>query len=357
MEAEDKFVVSEAFLGSFHGQLGCIACHGGQNVADMEEAHRDIVVQPSAGSDHVCASCHGDIAETYALSLHSTTAGIERGLERLAYPHTYNNNPALAEVYEHDCSSCHASCGECHVSRPRAIGGGVHTQHEFVREPPIEDTCWGCHGARNAGEYIGNVNGIRTVPDVHFQADMHCSDCHALDNFHGSGEFETGMWDLDTLPSCTDCHSQVYAADSPIDAHRYHEPDMMSCQVCHSLPVNNCTGCHVSPDGGSTMTSRMQFKIGLNPNPDEKRPYTYVALRHVPTTKTMLDAFEEGLLQNFDNITSYKISPSHNIQRTTPQNRDCQRCHGNERIFLQARDLPADGSPANERLIVDPIPD
>lgn len=354
MEAVDKFLVSEAFLEEFHGQIGCITCHGGYNEMDMDLAHQDMVVQPSAHG--VCNDCHGDITETYEKSLHYTTAGIAQGLERLAYPNTFNSNPSLEHVYKEDCAKCHASCGECHVSRPRVMGGGVHSEHEFTRLPPMEDTCWGCHGARNAGEYMGNVDGVRTIPDVHYQAGMHCVDCHDLNNFHGSGEYETSMWELDTLPSCYDCHSNVYDSESQIDAHAVHQPDSMSCQVCHSLPVNNCSGCHVSADGTSSSRSFMQFKIGLNPSPSENHPYTYVTLRHVPTTATMLDAFEENLLLSFDEIPSFKMSPSHNIQRLTPQNRACNRCHGNERIFLQERDLPRDGSPANYDLIVPVIP-
>lgn len=350
----DKFVVSQAFLDDLHGQLGCITCHGGNNESDMELAHEGMVVQPSA--HNTCAPCHGDITATYETALHNTTLGIANGLERLAYPHTYNTNDALAHVYEEDCTSCHASCGECHVSRPRIMGGGVHTEHEFVRQPPMYDSCWGCHGARNAGEYIGNVNGISTVPDLHFSAGMHCADCHDVSNFHGSGTVETGMWEIDTLPSCYDCHTDIHVADSPIDAHRVHQPDSMSCQVCHSLPINNCTSCHVSADGGSSVNSRMQFKIGMNPNITEQHPWTYVTVRHVPSNADMLIEFGEDMLPNFENIPSYKLSPSHNVQRVTPQNRDCARCHGNERIFLQESDLPRDGSPANIRLVVPEIP-
>lgn len=320
----------------------------------MEEAHLGIYVQPS--SEGICGYCHGDIEKTYSTALHYTTAGIAQGLQRLGYPNTFNNNASLEHVYKADCAKCHTSCGECHVSRPRVMGGGVHTEHTFTRLPPMEDTCWGCHGARNAGEYMGNVGGINTIPDVHFKAGMHCADCHSKENFHGSGAIETSMWELDNTPSCYSCHQNVYSSSSSIEAHAVHNPDSMSCYVCHSLPVNNCTSCHVTADGKSSSRSQMGFKIGLNPNPTEKHPYTYVALRHVPTTKGMLDAFEPDLLANFEEIPTYKMSPSHNIQRVTPQNRACNRCHGNARIFLQPSDLPADGSPANMRLVVPQIP-
>lgn len=346
--------MSQAFLDDVHGQLGCISCHGGHNEPEMELAHQNMVVQPSKHG--MCAPCHGEIVATYENALHNTTAGIAYGLERLAYPNTFRNTKELEYVYQEDCASCHASCGECHVSRARGMGGGVHTEHEFVRRPPMYDSCWGCHGARNAGEYIGNVNGISTMPDVHFQAGMHCADCHDVSNFHGTGQLETSKMDLATRPSCSDCHTNVYAEDSAVEAHRVHNPDSMSCQVCHSLPVANCTSCHVSADGGSSVNSRMQFKIGLNPEPTDQHPWTYVALRHVPTNADMLSDFGDDLLLNFENITSYKMSYSHNIQRVTPQSRSCARCHGNARIFLQDSDLPPDGSPANADLVVREIP-
>ncbi len=342
------------FLEEVHGRLGCISCHGGQNLPDKEEAHLGMVLQPSAHG--TCGHCHSSIAKSYETALHYTTAGKAQGLLELSYPHTFNTHAILEDIYQEKCASCHSSCGECHVSRPRAMGGGLHTEHTFMRLPPMEDTCWGCHGARNAGEYMGDVDGIITTPDVHYQAGMHCADCHAVENFHGSATIERSMWDLPSSPSCYSCHPNVYSEQDPIQAHRVHEQTSMSCYVCHSLPVNNCSGCHVHPDGSITVQRSMGFRIGLNPTPTEKYPYTYITLRHTPATKTMFDVYEKDLLPNYNQVPSLKMSTSHTIQRITPQNEDCSNCHGNATLFLQQENLPRNGSPANEALVVKEIP-
>ncbi len=356
MEATDKYLVSEEFLDDYHSQLGCTHCHGGENVADMERAHQGLDPRPSANLEGVCADCHGDITEKYEGALHNTVEGIRRGLEELAYPRNYEENPGLLQAFDEKCSTCHASCGECHVSRPRTVEGGLFAGHIFTSEAPIDETCWGCHGARSAGEYIGNVDGQRTIPDIHYQAGMSCSDCHDVSNFHGSGEFETGMREIDTLPSCQDCHRDIYSENSEIQEHAVHDESMMSCNVCHSIQNNNCYGCHVAEDGSTPVESRFQFKIGLNEHQDEDRPYEYVTLRHVPTTEGMLDVYESDLLENFDNIPTWKMTTSHNIQRATPQTRNCDNCHGNEDIFLTEDDLTEDCPEANRKIMVEEVP-
>lgn len=323
---------------------------------DQAKAHEGLVVRPSANPEGVCADCHKDVVDTYQNSLHNTTAGIKKVLGELAYPHTYENNAALAEVYGKDCSKCHATCGDCHVTRPSSIQGGLFAQHQFTSDAPIEETCWGCHGARNAGEFIGNINGMAAVPDVHYKNGMKCTDCHDVANFHGDGAVETAMYELDNSPNCIDCHEDIYAEDSPIDAHKAHDPNTMSCQVCHSIPSNNCYSCHVKAEGGSEIQSQLQFKIGKNPNPDEKHPWKYVVVRHIPTSADMLDAKEKGLLPNYNATANWKMSPSHNIQRLTPYAKDCSRCHGNEKIFLLEKDLRPDDSKANKDVCVTEIP-
>lgn len=356
MEATKKYLVSADYVTSEHGALGCRACHEGNNIDDKTKAHEGLIKRPSADNDGVCADCHKDVTEKYKTSLHNMTAGIKQGLAELAYPHTYGSNEELAEVYGADCSKCHATCGDCHVRRPNSIQGGLFDQHNFTANAPIEETCWGCHGARNAGEYIGNINGMASIPDLHYKNGMDCTDCHDIANFHGGGKVETAMYELDNLPQCIDCHEDVYSKDSPIAAHKAHDPELMSCQVCHSIPSNNCYSCHVKAEGGSEITSEIQFKIGMNPEPSEKYPYKYVVVRHIPTTSDMLAAKGENLLPNYDQVPNWKMSPSHNIQRRTPYNRDCSRCHGNEKIFLTEKDLRPDDSKANEKVVVKEIP-
>ncbi|MDQ7850886.1 MAG: hypothetical protein QN152_01280 [Armatimonadota bacterium] len=67
-----------------HGQLGCTACHGGRpEAADAATAHQGMVGRPSEDPLKACGSCHPDITATFTRSLHFTTRGLERGLQRV----------------------------------------------------------------------------------------------------------------------------------------------------------------------------------------------------------------------------------------------------------------------------------
>ncbi len=32
----------------------------------------------------------------------------------------------FTEMFGNHCDSCHATCGECHVSQPNLVGGGIN---------------------------------------------------------------------------------------------------------------------------------------------------------------------------------------------------------------------------------------
>ncbi|MCK9443883.1 MAG: hypothetical protein M0Q14_05100 [Tissierellaceae bacterium] len=346
------YLVSKDFLETSHGQLGCINCHSGENLPTQEQAHATMNPYPSEDNDGVCAQCHVGVTETYASSIHYNLHGMENGLMSFASTDSMPDSPAHAEVFDKNCMSCHATCGECHVSRPSNYTGGLINQHEFFKTPPMEETCYGCHGARTAGEFMGEVG---FSGDVHFELGMDCMDCHNIDNFHGTGEVGERMWD-EALPSCLDCHEEEMSGNSQIEAHNAHG-DMLSCQVCHAQANNNCFECHVTYNEDksalkSASDSKLMFRIGLNPNPTEERPYKYVTLRHIPTAANSFDTVEPNMLPNFDNINNWKYSPTHNIQRSTFQNESCESCHDNDKLFLREEDIIESDSKENLRLIV-----
>ncbi|MGI6466778.1 MAG: hypothetical protein ACOXZZ_04210 [Sphaerochaetaceae bacterium] len=253
--------------------------------------------------------------------------------------------------------TCHATCGECHVSRPSNYAGGLINKHEFFSTPPMDQTCYGCHGARNAGEFMGTVGFAQ---DVHYEMGMTCIDCHDVSNFHGTGQEYASMWDKPTLPSCYDCHQEVALGTDGIEQHLIHG-DTLACQVCHAQANQNCFECHVSiADDRQSLSShsetRVLFRIGLNPNPTEERPYKYVALRHMPTAADSFIEAGDNLIPNFDEKSNWKYSPTHNIQRSTFQNESCDSCHGNDRIFLTEDDLRATDSKANWKVITSAPP-
>jgi thiosulfate/3-mercaptopyruvate sulfurtransferase len=49
---------------------------------------------------------------------------------------------------------------------------------------------------------------------------------------------------------------------------------------------------------------------------------------------------------------TWKYTTPHNIQRVTPQNAECNNCHGNLDLFLTEDDVLPDEVKANETVLV-----
>jgi len=299
-----------------------------------------------------CGSCHPAIAATFSRSLHFTTRGLERGLRALSGTVRW---PAVRPVYRAACASCHATCGDCHVSRPPyrpqppVILGGLLQGHLFVRTPPMDTTCNGCHNGRVGAEFMGQYEGF--PPDVHFtKAKLACTGCHSGAQLHGQGEAAAASrFAVSTRPACTGCHPAAAPGKSPLRVHNAHGTKL-ACQVCHGNISRSCFNCHA----GKGATSRPILKIGRNLRPE--LPYSYVLLRHVPTTRDMLDRPTglSGALVNFDRVPTWKTATPHNIQRVTPRSQTCVACHNNPNLFLRLQDLDPNDSQANGRVVTAP---
>jgi thiosulfate/3-mercaptopyruvate sulfurtransferase len=105
-----------------------------------------------------------------------------------------------------------------------------------------------------------------------------------------------------------------------------------------------------------TDESQMMFKIGRNPLQSDDRPWEFVPVRHVPIDPDSFDYYGENLLPNFDALPTWKYATPHNIQRITPQNENCNACHGNAEFFLTAEDVEPDEIEANKNVIVEELP-
>ena len=345
------FLVSDEYLTTTHGKLGCIACHGGENLPTQSEAHAGMNPYPSADVNGVCSTCHSEITATFASSTHYNIQGMSNGLMEYTDFTTLSESPAHQEAFDKNCYKCHASCGDCHVSRPKAYSTGLIEEHTFFQQPPMDETCYGCHNMRNAGEYMGKV-GFGS--DVHFDNGMVCADCHGWSNFHGTGELVYNMWEED-LPSCLDCHGDKDPAVATDTNHKVHG-DSLSCQVCHAQANNNCFECHLEYNEDKTKLAglsetKLMFRVGLNTDITEERPYKYVALRHIPSSADMIASVGEGLMPKYDDKINWKYSPTHNIQKSTFQNESCEACHDSTKVFLQPSDLRETDSKANEAVI------
>jgi thiosulfate/3-mercaptopyruvate sulfurtransferase len=362
---EKVLVSSESYMGSIHGTIACTTCHLGENAAEKEAAHTGLISRPSEDPGKVCGTCHADIAEVYPDSLHASQAGYWTTIDARNAP---EDHPALEEMFGNHCASCHTSCGDCHVSQPQSVGGGLIDGHNFNATPSLTRNCTACHGSRVGNEYMGKHEDIKA--DVHFrQGRMKCTDCHTAAEMHGdyaniegfTTDSPMNRYEGGQLPECTQCHTSVGSADEGIQMHQTHG-DKLSCQVCHSVSYSSCDGCHVqtSDDTGNpyfaTEGTYLTFFIGKNPIKSDERPYEYVTLRHIPVSPTSYSFYTGAEMANYDALPTWSYATPHNIQRETPQNASCEACHGNQQIFLTADKVAEGELTANQSVIVEKVP-
>jgi hypothetical protein len=347
---EKVFVNNAEFVKDIHGKVGCVICHGGDSTApDKLVAHQGLVADPSEGN---CDTCHKDIAHMNEMSLHTTVSGMKAALE--ARGGNLEEGSPLHMAFENHCQQCHTSCGQCHVSRPDELGGGLVSEHKFRETPSMQYNCVACHGARVGDEYMGKNTGIPA--DVHWsQGGMTCNDCHSQE-LHSSGQTEGTRYQNPNLVKCEDCHKDVWTNTAGNPQHEQHLGDL-SCQVCHSVAYKNCYNCHIAVDEEgipcrTSDPSEMHFEIGYNPLRSSTRSYKYVVLRHIPDCPDTCDYYGENLLPDYNALPTWKYATPHNIQLKTPQNESCDACHGNRDLFLTEEDVSPAEREANKGVIV-----
>ena len=358
LEPWEKVLVNADFMNTTHGKMACTDCHQGTQSPDKETAHKGMVLDPSADPKGACASCHADIATGYQSGMHNTLGGYWTALDARSIP---ENHPALETMYANQCSSCHTTCGQCHVSQPASVGGGFLTGHTFEKTPPMTRTCTACHGSRVGNEYLGK-NG-ELPGDVHFRDQrMNCVTCHDAASMHTTPvDQSANRYAGAQNPKCESCHPEVGAAGDTVSQHLLHK-DKLSCQVCHSISYTSCDGCHVAVSQETNLPfyktdgSYMTFFIGKNALKSAARPYDYVPVRHIPESVDNFAYYGDNLLPNFDKLPTWAYATPHNIQLDTPQNESCNSCHGNADIFLTSDKVATDELEANKPVIVDLVP-
>jgi hypothetical protein len=330
-----------------HFEQGCTVCHqGDESATDMTIAHKGMQKRPSDDLS-LCGQCHGEIAATYAQSLHYTSAGQRHGvIGRFSKAEVRIFDE---KVFEQSCRTCHASCGDCHVKSP-VIGGislGLIEKHQFVRRKEGK-TCAFCHGGRVYPEFTGEYSGSA---DVHYQKGMLCVDCHPMSEFHGDGTAQTSKEAVKDRPRCLGCHKiGEEKKESAKISHEKHV-NRASCQACHAAgQYRNCYDCH--PDTGSK--SKPGFLLGKNP----RNMTELTTLRLIPTVR---DTFAKAgiRMETYDALPNYWDSAVHSIRKRTARTRDCNICHVEKKDFLTREMLIPEGSKANETLIfsIKPIPE
>lgn len=217
------------------------------------------------------------------------------------------------------CSACHvlyADDGLSHTTDPTIPKNepGHPIRHEITTKIPSEQ-CVHCHnrGGRAGVSFLGMMesDGYGTPfrsdggkqaklhgkhynhlqMDLHFEAGMHCIDCHTVNDIHGDGNIYSKRKQAIEV-ECTDCHGDLEKYSNlktsrgnpmtnlekqnegtvlhgKIDGKRHRVPqvrtlkernalpvamqiaghmDKLECYSCHSRWVPQCYGCHAKMD-------------------------------------------------------------------------------------------------------------
>lgn len=355
----------EEYKKSAHYQVGCTGCHNGvENTSDKDEAHSgNFIAHPSSVADVSCGSCHSGIVEKFESSLHNGTGQMRKVAMRsgLAGPEEFAQLPQhQIEGYNNNCATCHGTCGNCHVVRPLAGGGGLAASHNFTKTPDMQSICVTCHTSRGGHAYLGVAPG--TVPDIHLtKMGYTCMDCHTGSELHGNGEVVEHRYAYGELPVCQECHPEVPNSNK---YHKMHVGDF-NCQVCHSQDYNNCGSCHIHGEG-ARVPSYLGFKIAGNPIP-ENRDFDLVLVRRTLAAPDNWKEYGVSEYSNFEAFPTYNYTSPHNIQLKTsrtnvPDGSNCSaNCHirndngvlVNKELYLFKEDLLDWELQATESIAVD----
>jgi len=366
----------EVFKNDIHGKLPCTSCHNGvDKTADKAVAHSgDFIKKPSANPTEKCGSCHADIVTQAKNNIHQgwgqkSMVCLRAGVGNV--PEGFNNlSDEMKKGYNDNCSSCHADCGDCHVNRPKAGGGGLYQSHKFFKTPNMVDHCTTCHVSRGGHAYYGVGSG--TVPDVHLtKASYTCMNCHSKHEIHGNGQMYDQRYKYPELPQCTDCHSNINNSNP---FHSLHI-NTFSCYTCHSQDYNNCGSCHIGGEG-ARIHAYQGYKIGMNPIREAgKSQYEFALLRRSLMAPDSWQNYGISNLSNFDIRPTYKYSTPHSIIKITARtgkknaddnwvvNANCtEGCHisknpdgtyNNKALYLFNSDLEEWEKAADKDIIVD----
>jgi hypothetical protein len=155
-ESYQKWLVNAEFLEEDpHGsELSCVDCHGGNPDGDSwETRHAGLKKDPTYPDPQSCADCHEEIVE-----------GDEA---------THHIN--LAQFKE----NANVSCGQCHVSKPASMGGGLNEGHMFLRKPSGMNS-WFRHEWLNEEELHLSKVDCQTCHSLSLESAIKdCGQCHS----------------------------------------------------------------------------------------------------------------------------------------------------------------------------------
>jgi len=236
-----------------------------------------------------CSACHMVYADD----------GLSRSLDpwvnKQTVPHPITHELKTAPPVD-QCVHCHYRGGRIGIS----FQGYRESAGAGLNPPNVDVLGLGLHG-HDANYYITDEDTTNewdeTPMDVHFEAGMHCVDCHTTVDVHGDGHLHSDT-QCAVQSECTDCHGTVreYAQPDPtrnnletidgklmlrtkvtnkllevtqtkdvvtvgnpkfsaagklamgVNEQGFSHTDTMECYTCHAGWMPSCYGCHVEID-------------------------------------------------------------------------------------------------------------
>ena len=235
-----------------------------------------------------CTACHMVYAND------GLSQSDDKWISKLTVPHPVKHVMTTAPPVD-QCTHCHYRGGRIGISYQgyrEAGGAGLN--------PPKPAVLGVIQHGHDANYYFTEEDfdsgWDETPPDVHFEAGMHCVDCHSRSDIHGDGHIYADT-QCAVSTRCEDCHGTVreYASPDPARPHVYERDgilyletriggielevpqtkdvvtpghprfnptaeqsmgvhdgfshtDEMECYTCHAGWQPSCYGCHVNMD-------------------------------------------------------------------------------------------------------------
>jgi len=338
-EDVSKLVLSDAFMDDRHEKRGCWACHKGDPLAKGKDAaHDGMRADPTDdGAPSVCTACHAEIAARHRTSLHNTTNGLKN-----AFFGRLRNAPDEAHKSWRSkaCVDCHASCGACHVARPRdpwvqSGPKGLLDGHRFLsyaKGSDTQSTCYVCH----AGSITDPEAGFQKY-DVHGTNGFTCLTCHKDGDIHGDGvERQTMIHSGAVAVECVQCHDvQDLAKDGRV--HSFTHLNLATCQSCHGMPYRSCYECHGWQriiDGKSA-----PFKVEYGLKLGFERGKITTMVKGPVDTHMLADQGIPEITADINVQSSWYAGFAHNVVKPAADQALCDRCHGPGTALMTQDDL------------------
>lgn len=323
------FVSEKKLGGSAHAAQPCVACH--LDLAGKEFPHGETPARVD------CATCHGEIAEKHAASLHGKAL-------------------ARKDPLAPGCTTCHGAheilrsndrrsdtsplripylCGKCHqegapVARQRAIhqsnilenySESIHGEGLLRKGLSVSANCASCHTAHLILPHTDPHSSIarRNIAAT-------CATCHAeIETVHRK-VIQGQLWEQEAhvLPACVDCHQphkvrKVFYTQGMADSDclRCHEKrDIRSSADGHSLRV-----------AGADLSHSRHAKIACSQCHSEVSASRTRACETI-TRKVDCTACHAEAGQMFAGGTHGELAAKNDPNAPT-----CKECHGTHKVL------------------------